>query len=173
MKWLKKAFNWFKSIFTDEVIVIDPPPPLEEPQTITPSDWCYSKAMEYLGVSEGDGDYIIENMFYKSQGKKYDSSVPWCSAFMNAVYVSIGYKSTKSLWARSHLSVGKEVSLDRAVQGDIVILWRKKKHSQYGHVGFYHKHNDDRVWLLGGNQSNKVCIKSYNRKRLLGVRRLT
>jgi hypothetical protein len=41
-----------------------------------------------------------------------------------------------------------------------------------GHVAFYADHSEEDVQLLGGNQSDSVCIESFRRSRVLGVRRL-
>ena len=44
----------------------------------------------------------------------------------------------------------------------------------YGHVGLYCSHSSDGRWLylLGGNQSNRVCIKPYPAYRFLEGRRI-
>ena len=41
-----------------------------------------------------------------------------------------------------------------------------------GHVGFFAGLERDRVLVLGGNQSNGVCVQSFPVSDVLGVRRL-
>jgi len=94
----------------------------------------------------------------------------WCSAFVNWVAKTNGYEHSGKLNARSWLDVGQPVAIPK--QGDVVILWRIAKKDWRGHVGFYVNETDTHVHILGGNQSNKVCIKPYPKERLLGYRRL-
>ena len=93
-----------------------------------------------------------------------------CSAFVNWVAMRAGYEMTKKLNARSWLDVGEHVVKGKL--GDVVIFWRRGNNSPYGHVGFFINEDDYNFWILGGNQSNKVCIQAYDRGRLLGIRRL-
>ena len=95
----------------------------------------------------------------------------WCSAFVNWVAKNCGYIYTGKLNARSWLEIGSEVQYP--LPGDIVVLYRNGKDSIYGHVGFYAGKTDSWIMVLGGNQSNKVCIKQYHIERLLSYRRLT
>ena len=106
--------------------------------------------------------------------------VPWCSAFVNYPCWLLRLPRSKSLLARSWLTVGRQVSLDEARAGfDIVILKRGKGEqpgpentTASGHVGFYAGQDDDFVQLLGGNQADTVKVSSYPKARILGVRRL-
>jgi uncharacterized protein (TIGR02594 family) len=107
-------------------------------------------------------------------------STPWCSAFVchvvDLVYGPAGLPHEHRLRARSWLADGhwpvEVAGLPGAIPGDIVVLWRGKPKGRKGHVGFYCTHDENWVWVLGGNQNNKVCVKKYPRRRVLGVRRL-
>lgn len=74
--------------------------------------------------------------------------------------------------ARSWLLVGEEI-VDPKL-GDIVVFWRESLESWKGHVGIFIGFSEDkrRVFCLGGNQRNKVCILPYDAERVLGYRRL-
>ncbi len=106
--------------------------------------------------------------------------VPWCSAFVNYVCKLLRLPRSKSLLARSWLSIGKEVGLANAKVGfDIVVLKRgsgdqpgPENQTASGHVGFYAGQSGDFVQLLGGNQGDSVKISSYEISRILSVRRL-
>lgn len=99
-----------------------------------------------------------------------DDETAWCSAFVNWVAMKANYERSGLLNARSWLKMGIEIKYPEL--GDIVILWRVKKDSEYGHVGFYINSDKDYVWLLGGNQSNQVTISKYPKSQVLGYRRL-
>lgn len=45
-----------------------------------------------------------------------------------------------------------------------------KKNPNAGHVGFYVGETKYHYLILGGNQSNSVCVKKYRKSRLLGFR---
>ncbi len=95
----------------------------------------------------------------------------WCSAFINWCAKKSGKKYTGKLNARSWLDVGEPIEGFHGI-GDIVVFWREDINSWKGHVGFFIRETKDIIYVLGGNQDNKVCIKPYPRSRLLGYRRL-
>ena len=113
-----------------------------------------------------------------------DDEVPWCSAFVNYVTWLLRLPRSKSLRARSWLNVGTAVPLSDVKPGfDIVVLNRgggkqpgPEDTTAPGHVGFYAGVPTDRnmhvVPILGGNQSNSVCVQMYDVDRVLGVRRI-
>ena len=95
----------------------------------------------------------------------------WCSAFVNWVARRSGLEYSKKLNARSWMEIGDDVVVP--ILGDVVVLWRQSKTSWKGHVGFYVNHDEKNVYMLGGNQGNKVCIAPYSLNRVLTYRRLT
>ena len=109
-----------------------------------------------------------------------NDEVPWCSAFANYVCWLLRLPRSKSLLARSWLTVGKEIGLPGAKAGfDVVILKRgtgvqpgPENTTASGHVGFYAGQSGNFVQLLGGNQSYAVKVSSYPISRILGIRRL-
>jgi len=102
-----------------------------------------------------------------------DDETAWCAAFVGAMLIKAGLPSTKALNARSYMTWGKEVSLEDAEPGDVVVLWREDPSSWKGHVAFFHSKNGGKVSLLGGNQNNAVNVLVYAASRVLSVRRMT
>jgi len=132
------------------------------------------KALSQYGVKEIVGEEhnpIIVN-YFKEIGHEWveNDELAWCSAFLNWCAKTTGYEYTGKLNARSWLAVGKDVA--NPEPGDIVILWRVKPDSWYGHVGLFINEINGYINILGGNQSNKVKISAYPKYRLLGYRRL-
>ncbi len=104
-------------------------------------------------------------------GLRGRDETPWCAAYVNWVLELCGIAGTNSGMARSFLSWG--VSAENEVDpepGSVVVLWRKSKDSASGHVGFFLRLEGGYVWLLGGNQWNKVCARRYPVGRILDVR---
>lgn len=110
-----------------------------------------------------------------------DDETPWCSAFVHYVAWLLNIPRSRSLRARSWLTVGKAVSVLEAEQGwDVVVLSRGENPPPAtvlqapGHIGFYVATvaNPTRVRVLGGNQSNRVGYEDFPAARVLGVRRL-
>lgn len=121
-------------------------------------------AKQYIGLHEKYNNIKL----IKSLDLKINPYLtPWCAAFVNSILKKNNIKGTKSNLARSFLRFG--VKTNSPKKGDIVILKRGKS-SWEGHVGFFVKQTKTHVYLLGGNQGNKVSIKAYSKHRLLGYR---
>lgn len=65
------------------------------------------------------------------------------------------------LWARNWAKYG--VAVSQAMLGDILVFVRNGG----GHVGFYIGEDSNYYYVLGGNQSNKVCITRILKSRIL------
>ena len=89
---------------------------------------------------------------------------------MNFLLEKAGLNGTNSYMARSFLNIGKHTDLPAL--GDIVVLWRVGKDTQWGHVGLYVTEDDIYYFLLGGNQDGTVKIKRYPKWQLLDIRTL-
>ncbi len=144
---------------------------------------AYELAQRFVGIEEVSGSTAnpqILTMLKLDQNWPQDDSVPWCSAFVNYVAWLLRLPRSKSLRARSWLTVGEVVDLDEAVPGfDVVVLSRGVGNQPGpdvidapGHVGFFAGREDNEVLILGGNQGNSVCVDRYPISRVLGVRRL-
>ncbi len=131
-------------------------------------------ALSQYGIKEIPGS--VDNpqivKYFSEIGHSWvkDDETAWCSAFVNWVAKQSGHEYTAKLNARSWLNAGIEVSTPQI--GDIAVFWRKGRHSAYGHVAIYINEDSNNVYVLGGNQSNQVCIQAYPKSRLLQYRRL-
>jgi uncharacterized protein (TIGR02594 family) len=96
-----------------------------------------------------------------------DDETAWCAAFLGAVLEREGIRSTRSLRARSYVDWGE--ALDGARLGAIAVLSRGGNPA-LGHVGFVVGETQDRIVLLGGNQSDAVTVAAFDRGRLLALR---
>lgn len=96
-----------------------------------------------------------------------DDETAWCAAFVGSCLEKAGLTSTRALNARSYLKWGR--AIDKPVPGCIVVFKRGTS-SWQGHVAFYIGQGNDRIKVLGGNQSNQVKVSSYSKDDLLGYR---
>ncbi|MEQ6123172.1 TIGR02594 family protein [Pseudotenacibaculum sp. MALMAid0570] len=90
----------------------------------------------------------------------------WSSAFVNWVVKNAGYEYSGKLDVRSWLSVGE--SIGSPSFGDIVVL----SENEQDHVGIFIKETKRYIYLIGGDQRNKVCIKAYAKSCILDFRKL-
>jgi uncharacterized protein (TIGR02594 family) len=126
--------------------------------------WIRIAVLE-IGVKEIKGPKhnlrIIEYMNATKWGKwVHDDETPWCAGFIGWCMVKAGYEDEipdYSLGAKSWLNFG--VSAGKPVFGAIAVKSRKGG----GHVGFVVGENKARgtLYILGGNQSDAVCVKEY------------
>ena len=107
---------------------------------------------------------ILEYHKATSLGASTDE-VPWCSSFVSWCLEQAGVESTKNAWARSYLNWGKKITTPEL--GCIVVF---KRGTDSGHVAFFVKKEGSKITVLGGNQSNQVCIADYKESDLLGYR---
>lgn len=139
-----------------------------------------TNAASYYDEAERPGpesDPLILSIIHRVfQGRRDDTKVPWCSLFCIEIAENVCAESTLSLrypaLARSWLDVGVAVPLKNLRFGDVVVLWRGSPEGSKGHVGFFVRRKGDRIYLLGGNQGNRVCVADYSIDRFLGGRRL-
>lgn len=135
----------------------------------------FSWAFKYYSEREFPGakSNPVINAMLRSVGLPARDSIAWCSAFVNHVATEVGAEHTDKGLARSWLGVGTRILPQDVVPGTVVILRRGTSRWQ-GHVGFVARLDQKRkrVWVLGGNQSNRVCIKSYPISRVLDYRQL-
>lgn len=129
-------------------------------------------ALSQIGSYEfkdGDNPEIMKYFMGKlNEGGK--DEIPWCAAFMNWCLSSGGYEYSGLLQARSNLTLGYHVTYPKI--GDIAVFWRGDRQSWKGHVGFYINQVGEDIYILGGNQSDRVSIAPYSAKQLLGFRRV-
>lgn len=142
---------------------------------------AFDLAQRFIGLHEVSGavsNQMILAMLKLDQTWPTDDEVPWCSAFMNYICWLLRLPRSKNLRARSWLTIGQAIELDKAEVGfDVVVLKRGQDQpgpdvlNAPGHVGFFAGLSES-VWLLGGNQQNAVRISAYSLVDVLGIRRL-
>lgn len=141
--------------------------------TITDIPLWYSIAATQLGVSEirgvQDNPRIIE-YHATTRLRATEDEVPWCASFVNWCMMRAGIHGTDSARARSWLSWGEARDVDDPPLGAVIVFSRDSAGPTSGHVGFFVWQDADSVCVLGGNQSNKVCVREYPRATVLGVR---
>jgi len=104
--------------------------------------------------------------------------IPWCSNFVNWCMQQAGIERTKSAMARSWLKWGQRLPLIYPAFGCVVIIKRgggnqpeRDVINAKGHVGFFvDQPTPSEIIILGGNQSNQVCERTYRIERVLDYR---
>lgn len=130
----------------------------------------YDTAKEEMGVAEIEGEEAnprILQYFAATGAHTHSDETAWCAAFVSFVLEKLGIPSTKSAWSRSYLTWGK--ALDRPVKGCVVVFTRPPDPAK-GHVAFFVTEEADKVYVLGGNQGNRVTIAAYPKSRVLAYR---
>lgn len=95
--------------------------------------------------------------------------IAWCGLFMAIVCKRAGVESNltakQALWALNWSKFGTKQSV--AMLGDVLTFRRKSG----GHVGIYVGEDDVCYHVLGGNQSNMVCVTRIEKARINSIRR--
>ena len=110
--------------------------------------------------------------FLKSDGKTLGdpASLPWCGDFVEtciAVSLPDAVLPTNPYLARNWLKFGATVT---TCFGSVLVFWRGSRNGTSGHVGFYYSEDDDHYHVLGGNQTDMICVTKLTKDRLLGAR---
>lgn len=93
-------------------------------------------------------------------------SIPWCGLFMAVVAKRAGKEPPKHpLWALSWSAFGAKAPAPAL--GDVLVFTRNGG----GHVGLYVGEDASAFHVLGGNQSDRVCITRIAKARLYAARR--
>ena len=131
-------------------------------------------AKEFLGTKEIPGS-VHSNIIMgwaKDLGiqKIYTADeIAWCGLFMAIVCkranVETGITPREALWALNWNKFGTKQKVP--MLGDILTF----KRTGGGHVGIYVGEDSACYHVLGGNQSNMVCITRIEKKRLSEARR--
>ena len=117
------------------------------------------ESINWIDIAESYVDKIDEN---DEQGFKQiqdwgeaigfpvsDPSVPWCGIFVGGILLEAGIDNIMSARARDYAKQGSECDPRRGA------IWVANSH-----VAFIDKvHDDGAIDIIGGNQSNKVCIQ--------------
>lgn len=122
-----------------------------------------------LGMNENAQRGALQE-YLRAGGSGVDpSTTAWCAAWLNSTLAQAGMGGTGSMMARSFLDWGDEVA-GPPQPGDVIVLSRGDP--PFGHVGIFQGFDENgNVQLLGGNQRDSVNVQSFDRRRILGVRR--
>ena len=137
-----------------------------------------TKALELFDTSETLGKKNNPTIlsWAKEVGGEVDDvyqadEIPWCGLFIAVVAKrSLKQVVKDPLWALNWGTFGK--STDKAMLGDVLVFVRKTAEGKKaGHVGLYVGEDASSYHVLGGNQSDKVCITRIEKSRLYAARR--
>ncbi len=123
-----------------------------------------------LGVAEVPGPVNNQRVIeYHSTTtlKATDDFVPWCSSYLCWVMECAHISSPRSAQARAWEEWGDKLITPKF--GAVVVLKRGTLPSQ-GHVGFFLDQDRERIFVLGGNQEDRVSIRPYLKASLLSYR---
>ena len=140
-------------------------------------------ALRFRGIHETPGDRstaMILAMIQSVDPSATDDVVPWCSAFVYFPFFLLDLPRSKSLRARSWLSVGTPITIEEAEPGfDIVVLKRgpepqpgPEDQNAPGHVMFYTGYTGDLIEGFGGNQSDAINFAKFKSINVLSIQRI-
>lgn len=135
-----------------------------------------AQAINLYGVKEvpgsGDNPIIIDwaKEVNTTVGKwyKHDSEA-WCALFVSVCAKRAGYQPPDgfdAVRAKSFEKWGDPIS-GEPILGDVLVFSR----TGGGHVGIYVGEDNDYYHVLGGNQSDAVCITRIAKERMTMARR--
>ncbi len=139
-------------------------------------------ASSFIGAHESDGDkdnpLILAMIATCSSMPEIHDEIAWCSAFVNFIHKICGLPRTHSLAAKSWLNFGQSVPLisspissELTTKFNDIIILNRGPNPALGHVGFFAGSTSDKIVILGGNQSNSVCVQSFDINLVAGIRR--
>jgi len=129
-------------------------------------------AVALMGLKETAGrasnNTILKWAELVGQGVDVDyttDSIPWCGLFVSFCMQDNGLVSVdQPLWAQNWNKYGKKLS--EPAYGATMVFVRPGG----GHVGFYASEDATYYHILGGNQSDSVCITKVAKGRCIGYR---
>lgn len=143
---------------------------LPPPDNASQLPWI-AAGLETLGWHE-TRDYARLRAWLKRDGKTLGDpdSLPWCGDWVEtSTRIALpgeplpGALGENCYWARNWLLWGRSVAPG---VGTVLVFGRDGG----GHVGFAIGQDDDELFVLGGNQSDRVCVSRLKKVRLLGAR---
>jgi len=148
-------------------------------------DHIYEKATTFIGIEEIKGPEHNPTIlgWLKQFGKNLGrwatgrDETAWCAVFVSMVLNACGYEGTNHALASSYTTWGVP---SRPIRGAVIVIKRKKSGadtrtgSRAGfHVGILKLITKHYIVILGGNQSNKVCVSWFPRGKydIVAIRR--
>jgi uncharacterized protein (TIGR02594 family) len=94
--------------------------------------------------------------------------IPWCASFVCWCLAKADLPHTRSAAAISYATYGVPCEIKR---GAIVVFGKSDPDAKgTGHVGFVDRWNETTVWVLGGNQRNRVSVAPRPRSTIVAIR---
>jgi len=125
-------------------------------------------AINELGTQEVEGSDSNPRIdeYLRSVKIQGNDEIPWCAAFVNWVLGEANLKATGTARARSFCAIGTKCH----EKFGALAIFERGKDPLAGHVGFIMDTFKQKVYLLGGNQSNRVGIGMYQKSKLITCR---
>lgn len=128
-------------------------------------------ALSLIGMKEFPGkasNPVVEQFSIDAGFGRMKDDVPWCGFFVASILKRAGLPNELEPkwrgWAASYGRLGTK--LMNPVYGCVGVKTRQGG----GHVGFVVAANSSTIWLLGGNQGDKVSIAAFPRKLFTAFR---
>lgn len=126
-------------------------------------------ALDLYGIKEtiGEADNPIILEWAKECGIKgyHHDSVAWCGLFMAVIAKRAGKPIPENpLWAKNWAAWGQSSPKEL---GAVLVFSRT---GGGGHVGLFVGEDSECYHVLGGNQSDSVCVARIRKERLIGCR---
>lgn len=142
------------------------------PTAVVVPNWV-RVAFGEVGVVEytqpGKSNHRIERYHEITRAGVADDQVPWCSSFVSFCLEMAGVVSTKSKAAISYGGWGDVCGIDKF--GCVILFGKSDPDAKgTGHVGFCIGVSGPDVFVLGGNQGNRVSIATRKRKDVIACR---
>lgn len=128
-------------------------------------------ALTKKGLHEGTDNAELRR-FLKSDGKTLGdpAKLPWCGDLVETCFALTlpGEPLPANPYlARNWLRFGVPCE---PTLGAVAVFWRGARNGTSGHVGFVAGRGDGVLYIVGGNQSNRISVAPLDVKRLLGCR---
>ena len=125
-------------------------------------------AINELGTQEIAGDESNPRIdeYLRSVKIPGNDDIPWCAAFVNWVLGEANLRATGTARARSFCAIGTRCD----VKFGAIAIFERGSDQRKGHVGFVMDSFKNKIYLLGGNQSNRVGIGMYQKSKLVSCR---
>jgi len=133
----------------------------------------FEEARHLVGTKEILGEKnnpVIVDWSKKLEIKYSGDDIPWCGLF---VAHCLGLTLPQEILPKNPLGARQWENFGDEIEpcfGAVMVFWRKTKESGLGHVGFYVGEDDTAYQILGGNQSDKVCLMWVDKDRFLSAR---
>jgi uncharacterized protein (TIGR02594 family) len=126
-------------------------------------------ARKEIGTAEIPGPKSnpkVVQYYFEAVGTRQADAVPWCAAFVGAMLMRAGKKSSGSLMARSYVKYGRAT----IPKPGAIVVFPRGRSPLFGHVTFVESVAGNTLICIGGNQSDAVTRQAYPRNRAIAFR---